>query len=57
LNNENENLGKFDSKVDEATLCGYSSYTRVFNKRTLVVKESIYVVFDETDHEVTLLVK
>lgn len=57
MNNENENLGKFDSKVDEATLCGYSSYTRVFNKRTLVVKESIYVVFDETDHEVTLLVK
>ena len=52
LNNGKERLGKFDAKSDEAILLGYSSTSkafRVFNKRTLVVEESIHVVFDESN--------
>ena len=52
LNNGKEKLGKFDAKSDEAILLGYSSTSkafRVFNKRTLVVEESIHVVFDESN--------
>ena len=50
LNNGKDNLGKFDSKSDEAIFLGYSMTSkafRVFNKRTLVVEESVHVVFDE----------
>ena len=50
LNNVKENLGKFDSKADEAIFLGYSFMSkayRVFNRRTLNVEESIHVVFDE----------
>ncbi|KAK8608159.1 hypothetical protein V6N13_023590 [Hibiscus sabdariffa] len=50
LNNGKENLGKFDAKSDEAIFLGYSLSSkayRVFNKRTLVVEESIHVVFDD----------
>ncbi|XP_038992978.1 uncharacterized protein LOC120116622, partial [Hibiscus syriacus] len=50
LNNGKENLGKFDAKSDEGIFLGYSLNSkayRVFNKRTLVVEESIHVVFDE----------
>ncbi|GMI76746.1 hypothetical protein HRI_001343900 [Hibiscus trionum] len=50
LNLVRENLGKFDAKSDEAIFLGYSSNSkayRVFNKRTLVVEESIHVVFDD----------
>ena len=52
LNNGKERLRKFDAKSDEAIFLDYSSSSkafRVFNKRTLVVEESIYVVFDETN--------
>ena len=52
LNNGKERLEKFDVKSDEAIFLGYSSSSkafRVFNKRTLVVEESIHVVFDETN--------
>ena len=52
LNNGKERLGKFDAKSDEAIFLGYSSTSkafRVFNKRTLVVEESIHVVFDESN--------
>ena len=41
-----------DAKSDEAILMGYalnSKAFRVFNKTSLVVKESIHVVFDETN--------
>ena len=51
-NNGKDNLGKFDSKSDEAIFLGYSLTSkayRVFNKRTLVVEESIHVAFDETN--------
>jgi len=50
LNNGNDNLGKFDSKADEAIFLGYSLRTksyRVFNRRTLHVEESVHVTFDE----------
>jgi len=49
-NNGKENLGKFDSKADEALFQGYSltiKTYRVFNRRTLNVEESMHVVFDE----------
>ncbi|GMI76671.1 hypothetical protein HRI_001336400 [Hibiscus trionum] len=42
--------GKFDAKSDETIFIGYSLTSkayRVFNKRTLVVEESIHVVFDD----------
>ena len=50
LNNEKYQLGKFDSKSYEGIFIGYSSQSkayRVFNKRTLVIEESIHIVFDE----------
>ena len=52
LNNEKDNLDKFDAKSDEEIFLGYSTNSkayRVFNKRTLVVKESILVIFDEAN--------
>ena len=48
LNNGKENLGKFDSKADEAIFLGYSLTSktyRVFNRRALNVEESMHVVF------------
>uniref|UniRef100_A0A2N9EWZ0 Retroviral polymerase SH3-like domain-containing protein n=1 Tax=Fagus sylvatica TaxID=28930 RepID=A0A2N9EWZ0_FAGSY len=47
-----DNLGKFDAKSDEGIFFGYSSNSkayRVFNKRTMVVDESMHVVFYETN--------
>lgn len=47
---DRENLGKFDSKSDEAIFLGYSTRSkayRVFNKRTLTIEESINVVIDD----------
>ena len=41
-----------DAKSEEAILIGYalnSKAYRVFNKTSLVVEESIHVVFDETN--------
>ena len=50
--NTKDNLGKFDSKADEGIFLGYSTYSkayRVFNKRNLIVEESMHVVFDESN--------
>jgi hypothetical protein len=50
--NTKENLGKFDSKSDVGIFLGYSPTSkayRVFNKRTLVVEESMHITFDETN--------
>ena len=50
LNNEKDNLRKFDTKSDEAIFLSYSTSSkayRVFNKRTLTVEESIHVTFNE----------
>ncbi|KAG5557096.1 hypothetical protein RHGRI_007380 [Rhododendron griersonianum] len=52
-NNDRDDLGKFDARSDEGIFVGYSTSSkayRVFNKRTLVVEESVHVAFDETDH-------
>ena len=48
--NDKANLGKFDSKSDEAIFLSYSTTSkafRVFNKQNLVVEEFVHVVFDE----------
>ena len=48
-------MGKFDAKSDEGIHIGYAfnghAY-KVFNKRLLIVEESMHVVFDETDHSI-----
>ena len=51
--NNKDNLGKFHSKSYAGIFLGYSNTIkayRVYNKRTLVVKESMHVTFDETNH-------
>ena len=53
-NNGKDNLKKFDLKYDKGIFLGYSASGkayRVFNKRTLVVEESIHVVFDESRNQ------
>src|SRR4051812_823419 len=52
LNNEKDNLGKFDEKSDEGIFLGYSLSSkayRIYNKRTLTIEESMHVSFDETN--------
>ena len=54
LNNDKDNFSKFDAKSDEGIFLGYSTSSkayRIFNKRTLVIEESMYVVFDETNYK------
>ena len=49
-NNDKDNLGKFDAKADLGIFIGYSKNSkafRIFNKRTLIVEESVHVSFDE----------
>ena len=46
------NFGKFDAKTDEGVFLGYAIQShayRVYNKRLMSVKESMHVVFDETN--------
>jgi len=53
LNNGRENLGKFNEKADNDIFIGYSSTShayRVYNKRLMIVEESVHVVFDEIIH-------
>ena len=50
LNNNKENLGKFDAKTDESIFLEYSTHSkayRVYNKMTLVIEELIHITFDE----------
>ena len=50
-NNGKKNLEKFDARSDEDIFFGYSISStayRVFNKNSLVVEESIHIVFDES---------
>ena len=52
LNNGKDNLGKFDSNADEGIFLGYSLHGhayRAYNKRTMLVKESMHIAFDETN--------
>jgi hypothetical protein len=49
--NTKDNLDKFDAKSDEGIFIGYSSSSkayRVYNKRSLVIEESLHVLFNET---------
>ena len=49
-NNGKDNLGKIDVKSDKSIFLGYVTIIRayrVFNKRTLLVEETIHIVFDE----------
>jgi len=60
LHNGKNNLGKFDLKADEGIFLGYSLHShayRVYNRRTIVVKESMHIAFDETDHKVQESIK
>ena len=48
--NTKDNLGKFNPKSDVGIFLGYSNSSkayRVHNKITLVVEESMHVIFDE----------
>ncbi|XP_074319033.1 uncharacterized protein LOC141655949 [Silene latifolia] len=50
-NNGKNNLGKFDPRSDEGVFIGYSDHSKaykVYNKRTLLIEESIHVIFDES---------
>ena len=50
LNNGKDNLKKFDAKSEEVIFLGYSTSSktyRVFNKKTLIVEESIHIIFNE----------
>ncbi|KAH9686293.1 Integrase catalytic domain-containing protein [Citrus sinensis] len=50
--NTKDNFGKFDPKYDVGIFLGYSNTSkayRVYNKRTLVVEESMHVTFDESN--------
>ena len=52
LNNGKRLFGKMDAKSDEAIFMGYalnSKAYRVFNKTSLIVEESIHIVFYETN--------
>jgi len=52
LNNGKENLGKFDAKAEKGIFLGYSlsSYAyKVYNKKLMIVEESMHVVFYETN--------
>ena len=51
--NTKDNLGKFDAKSDVGLFLAYSTSSkdfRVFNKRTMVVEESIHVIFYESNN-------
>nr|GEZ09130.1 retrovirus-related Pol polyprotein from transposon TNT 1-94 [Tanacetum cinerariifolium] len=53
---DGENLDKIKEKGDECIFVGYSTQSRayrVFNKRTIVIMESIHVNFDELPHIVS----
>ncbi|KAH9658635.1 Integrase catalytic domain-containing protein [Citrus sinensis] len=50
--NTKDNFGKFDPKSNVGIFLGYSNSSkayRVYNKRTLVVEESMHITFDESN--------
>ncbi|GAB2299389.1 hypothetical protein Dimus_038558 [Dionaea muscipula] len=49
-NNGKDQLKVFDTRADEGIFMGYSEVSKAFrilNKRTMVIEESVHVVFDE----------
>ena len=56
LNNGKDNLGKFNSKVDKGVFLGYLFHGHAYNRRTMLVEESMHITFDEINqnmHEST----
>ncbi|KAJ9546718.1 hypothetical protein OSB04_019261 [Centaurea solstitialis] len=52
IKNDRDALGKFDAKVDNGFLVGYSTISkayRVFNKRRQTIEETSHVKFNETN--------
>jgi len=52
LNNDKDNIGKFDAKADDGIFIGYSSHShayRIYNKCTMTIEEFVHVVFDESN--------
>jgi len=52
LYNGKDHLGKFDAKSDEGIFLGYSLQSktyRIYNKRTMIIEESIHFSFDESN--------
>ncbi|GJY91527.1 retrovirus-related pol polyprotein from transposon TNT 1-94 [Tanacetum coccineum] len=48
--NDHEDLGKFDAKADIGIFVGYAPAKkgfRIYNRRTLIITETIHVTFDE----------
>ncbi|GKF61055.1 retrovirus-related pol polyprotein from transposon TNT 1-94, partial [Tanacetum coccineum] len=51
IHNHKDHLGKFDAKVDDGYLLGYSSVSkafRVYNTKRQQTEETYYVTFDES---------
>ena len=51
-NNDKNNLRKFDTKSDEGIFLRYSTTSkayRIFNKKTLIIEESMHVTFNESN--------
>ena len=51
--NTKDNLENFDAKSSVGIFLGYSLFSKaykVFNKKIMVVEESIHVVFDESNN-------
>jgi len=54
LNNGKEQLGKFDAKANKGIFPCYDTHNhayRVYNKRLMIVQESMHVIFDETNRK------
>lgn len=51
-NNDKNDLRKFDTRSDESVFVCYSFSSKAyrdFSKRTLCIKESVHVIFDELE--------
>ena len=52
LNDEKHSIGKIDAKSDKTIFMGYALHSkayRVFNKSSLIVEESMHVIFYKTN--------
>jgi len=52
LNNDKDNLGKFDAKTNKGIFQGYSSHShayKTYNKRIVLIEETVHITFDETN--------
>jgi len=52
LNNDKDNLGKFDAKADEGIFLDYASHSHVYstyNKRIMLIEKTVHITFDESN--------